>query len=161
MSKLKISLLTFAIVVLVFVTFTVLVSSGRGAGIDVRYVGVAGGCTEQNPILVTITNRLPVSINNYLFKISAKRDGYSTDVRYDLQARGSDKIISAFGSDRLCWGAPPPNNVDAYLAISKYGSLPAAQSAIADEQNKENPSLQWSGDIKSVSWDFGYSYRKF
>jgi len=159
MSKLKTSLLTVIIFLSVFVLYVIYVTSGRAVGIDVQYVGAEGGCDDQNPVLVTITNRMPFKINYYSFQVSAKRDGYSTDVRHDQDLRGSDKIIPAFGSDRLCWYSPKGGNTaDAYSAISKYGSLDAAKKGIVEEQNKENPSLQWSGKIKLAVWDFDIRY---
>lgn len=164
MRKLKISLLAVIVVVTIFISFKVIVLSGGGVGIDVQYAGAAGGCTDQNPILVTITNRLPFEMIGYSFRISAKRDGYSSDVRFDLysQPRSSDKIIPAFGSDSRCWLAPEQNNLsNAYMNIPKYGSLSAAKEAIEEEQNKENPSLQWFGEIKIANWAFDLRYGNY
>lgn len=150
MSKLKISLLTVIIAFSIFVLYVIFVSSGSGIGINVQYVGASGGCNDQTPVLVTITNRMPLPINKYAFQISAKRDGYSTDVRRDQFFKESDKIIPAFGSDRLCWSAPQSDKLAA-----------AAQSAVIEEENKENPSLQWSGKVGYAVWDFGIRYSNY
>lgn len=163
MSKLKTSLLTVTIVFSVFAIYVIFMSSGSGIGINVQYVGASGGCNDQKPVLVTITNRMPLPINKYAFQISAKRDGYSTDVRRDLFFKESDKIIPAFGSDRLCWSAPQSDKLAAaYTVINQYGSLAAAaQSAVIEEENKENPSLQWSGKVGYAVWDFGIRYSNY
>lgn len=160
MSKLKISLIAVVIVVVVFVTFRVMVASGAAFSINAEYVGAAGGCTDQNPILVTITNRLPFNMNHYWFSLSATREGYSSNVRNDLSSRDSDKIIPAFESDRRCWATPQESLAEAYLPdnINKYGSSAAAQIGLLLERKKEDPSLNWAAKIESAYWDFGLRY---
>jgi hypothetical protein len=108
---------------------------------------------------VTISNRLPFDLNSYSFSLTAKREGYSTDVRSELQPRGNDKIISSFGSDKLCWPTIQQDNLTAaYMAQNEYGSVAAAKTAITELQSKEDPTLVWSGKIISSNWDHGFRY---
>lgn len=155
MKKIKIPLFVFIVAIALFVAFKIFISSGNGVGIDVQYAGLAGGCSDEKPIHVTIKNRLPFNLNSYSFELWATRNGYSKVVRQDLRPREYDKIIPAFGTDDLCWYSSQTDEVDAYMNSPKYGSVDAARKAIIEE----NPSLQWAGEIKSAYWDFGISYR--
>lgn len=154
MSKIKTPLIVVVIGVALFASFKVFISSGGGVGIEVEYAGLPGGCTNENPIHVTITNRLPLSMYSYSFELWANREGYSRIVRHDLHPRESDKIIPAFGTESLCWSLPKIDLMDLYL---KYGGSVAAAT---EDQNKESSSLKWAGEIKSAYWDLGVSFRK-
>lgn len=161
MSRLKMLILSIISVFIIYMIFKLFITSSGGASItEVRYVGEAGGCSEQKPILVTIKNRLPFKINAYQYEITAKRNGFSTDIRNDRHY--TDKIVPAFGSDSICWSITQQNNsVNALMNISKYGSFAAAQSEINVKDRKENTSLLWSGKIQKVVWDYGIHYDNY
>lgn len=155
MTKLKISLVTIAIACSAYVVFEALKTPGIGAGIDVRYVGEKDGCTQNNPILVTITNRMPIQIDRYAIDISAKNEGHSNIVR--SYKYWSDKIIPAFSSDEHCWEIPDQNGhfgeaATAFLA-GKNSFLSAGEKALAKKWAEENPSLLWSGRFEQVDWN--------
>ena len=60
----------------------------------------AAKCSADKPLLLTLTNRLPVSLGSANVRIKGRAEGYSDDL-YSFFYR-SDKIIRGWGSSSEC-----------------------------------------------------------
>lgn len=82
--------------------FVAYYKSGLGVGVTVNYDQYT--CSEEHPLLVKVTNRMPIQLDSYTYYLTGKREGYSDIVfsRHD----GNTKIIPAFSSSTSCWKAP-------------------------------------------------------
>ncbi|MFQ2613646.1 MULTISPECIES: hypothetical protein [Aeromonas] len=127
--------------------------SGAGLGLNVKFAATSE-CNKDYPLLITVTNRLPIALEYYQFRIEARRPGRSSFVRNESIRYESDVILNGWSSHSSCWKAPwidldniPVSFDDDY--VGKYKS----------KTEKDNENLIWSVGVRYARWGsitFGY-----
>ena len=144
MGKVVVGLLVVGFALVISIMGPLLLNGGffdEGAGVEVAYT--RSECPAETPLLIKVTNRLPIALDSYTVQLSATRSGHSSLVRkFNLS---SDRILSGWSSTSECWSA------DYVGRVLEYGES-EAEWARYKKDMAEDAELIWSAKVVSAKY---------
>lgn len=143
--------------------------SGLGVGYNISYAPAA--CTADRPLLVVVTNRLPLPLKSHSYRIAATKPGYSNDSKRDFSPRRSSKIVNGWATSSECISIDGQHrrrdpalrivNDGSRLSQIRTGLQRATQERKAREIERENLELIWRAEPYEASWSGGFKYSSY